>query len=189
MSEQINSSQLAHLEAILFSYGEPMKKEKLFSLLGVDFVRGEKLCREFASCLQEENRGLMLFESGDTLALATKPAFGSLLEDIVKEELKEDLTPAATEALSLIAYFGPISRPEIDYIRGVNSSFILRTLLMRGLIEREQGRGNAYAYHVGVEFLKHMGVSRAQDLPHYEEYRKIRDKYFDTITEDPQGAS
>ncbi len=128
--------------------------------------------------LAAPERGMMLIAHDDAYMLATKPQFALFLEQFVKEDLKEDLTPAAVETLSLIAYFGPLSRAQVDYLRGVNSSFIVRNLLIRGLIERASQKGNAYFYTVTFDFLKYMGISSVQELPEYERYYAMKDTYF-----------
>lgn len=172
-------NKLAALEALLFAYGEPVAKQKLFKTLAVSADEGDSLLQQLSVALATQERGLVLMEKGGTVMLATKPELIHLFDDIIKDELKEDLTPAATETLSMIAYFGPIARAHIDFIRGVNSSFILRNLLMRGLIDRTQGKGNAYVYTVSMEFLKNMGVARVNDLPEYEKYQEFKKHYFE----------
>ena len=108
------------------------------------------------------------------------------MEIVAKEDLKEELTPAALETLSLIAYFGPLSRPQIDFVRGVNSSFIVRNLSVRGLVDRKQGKGNAYVYTASVDFLKYMGAGSVQKLPDYEKYREMKTHYLDDTESSPQ---
>ncbi|OGM90620.1 hypothetical protein A3A20_00685 [Candidatus Wolfebacteria bacterium RIFCSPLOWO2_01_FULL_45_19] len=99
---------------------------------------------------------------------------------MVEEEFQEDLTAAATETLSVVAYAGPISRAQIEYIRGVNSSFILRSLMMRGLIERNSDpkRQNVYLYTASFELLKKLGLDSAAKLPDYAKYRALIDQFF-----------
>ncbi len=117
----------------------------------------------------------MLIRHGQQLQLATKPNFKGLLEKVVKAELHEALTPAGLETLSIITYGGPILRSEIDYIRGVNSSFILRALLLRGLINRnpDPRRGNAYLYGPSFDFLKHLGGASVTELPDYQVFAEL----------------
>lgn len=164
----------AALEALLFVYGEPIKVKKLAGLLQTDEAAIENALREM-STVSSADRGLDLVVRDGGAALVTKPEFGEMLKQIVKEELDSELTPASLEALSIIAYLGPVSRAEIDYIRGVNSSFILRSLMVRGLIERtsEVGHPNTPFYQASFDFLRHVGVNAATDLPDYPKYREL----------------
>lgn len=170
--------KLAALEAVLFVYGEPISFSKLASIIGVSAQDIEVMVEKFSKLLEQQERGLAVILHKDSVTLATKPQFSFLLEELVKEDLKEDLTSAASETLALIAYFGPVPRSHIDFVRGVNSSFMLRNLLMRGLIERKTGKGNAYEYEISSEFLKHMGVGSVEELPEYERYKQLKEKYF-----------
>ena len=78
------------------------------------------------------------------------------------------------ETLAIIAYKGPLTRAHIEYVRGVNSSFTLRNLVMRGLVERMENPKDArsYLYGTSFNFLKHLGVARPEDLPRFEEFKK-----------------
>ena len=130
----------AAIEAVLFVYGEPMEIKKITKLLKTDETTVKEALKNLEQEFSVENRGLKLIfkdsPAGGSVQLATKPDFTSFLENFIKEEFKENLTPASLETLSLIAYLGPVSRAQIDYYRGVNSTFILRSLLIRGLVER-----------------------------------------------------
>ena len=178
----------AALEALLFAYGEPITRKKILSILNESILESEnKFTKDDVDLaiesLQEnfrsQNRGLNLLISGDQIQLATKPELNNVLKAVVKDELSETLTPAALETLSIIAYAGPISRAAIEYIRGVNSSFILRMLILRGLIERvaDEKRTNAYAYKASFDFLRHLGLQKLEDLPDYTRYRDIVAKF------------
>ena len=162
------------LEAILFVYGEPMKIRKAAELLGVS----EEEVESAAQALKEKNEvsgGLLLIVSESGLQLATKPEFSELVQKIAKEEMDSELSPASLETLAIIAYLGPVSRAEIEFIRGVNSSFILRNLSIRGLIERKSDprRPSTFTYQSSLDFLKHIGLDTPEKLPEYEKYRGL----------------
>ncbi len=174
-----NLSRIAELEAFLFQYGEPIEVKKISKLLKIkESACGEAL-NELEEALRSGDRGLMLLREGDKVQLVTKPDFQKINETLVKEEFRETLTPASLETLSIIAYLGPISRPTIDYIRGVNSNFTVRSLLMRGLIDRNQDpeRGHVFLYRVSFDFLKHMGLSKIEEMPEYERFKDILKKF------------
>ena len=166
---------ISKLEALLFIYGEPMEIKKLAKILGVKEAEIIEGLSALETELQREERGLALVQDKGTVQMVTKPAFSKLLEDITKQEFTESLTPAGLETLSIIAYAGPISRSDIEYIRGVNSSFIVRTLLMRGLVERgvDPKRSNTYLYSTSFELLRHLGLSKNSDLPDYSKYKEL----------------
>ena len=98
--------------------------------------------------------------------LVTTPALDPIIETIRRDEMRRDIGKAGAETLAIILYRGPIARADIDRIRGVNSSFILRNLMLRGLVVREQfGKQNTFA--VTPELLAQLGITRAQELPDY----------------------
>ena len=170
-----NFKLVSELEALLFIYGEPIEQKKLAKILNLkeaDLKEGISLLE---AELNREERGLILIQDKNKLQLATKPAFSKLLEEVTKQEFTEALTPAALETLSIVMYSGPISRADIEYIRGVNSSFTLRALLMRGLVERDADskRSNAYVYKASFELLRHLGLSKNEDLPDYQKYKDL----------------
>ena len=95
----------------------------------------------------------------------------ALIEKLTKEELMKDLGKAGLETLSIILYKGPVKRSEIDYIRGVNSSFTLRALSVRGLVEKtvDTKDNRRYIYKPSFELLSFMGVKSIEELPDYAE--------------------
>ncbi len=173
-----NQKIIAAIEALLFVYGEPLEIKRIAKILKTNEAAVKDAVKNLEEGYLSENRGLKLVSFGDEVQLATKPDFASLLEDFIKEEFKEILTPAALETLSLIAYLGPISRSQIDYYRGVNSSFIVRSLLIRGLVERstDPKRANVYLYAPSFDLLKYLGLSKVEDLPEYEKFKTINNK-------------
>ena len=172
---EYREEKLAELEALLFIHGEPLARANAEKILGITKEELDILVAEIESRLGSSDRGLLLVSDDKRVQLATKPAFAAILETFIKEELSEDLTPASLEALSLIAYLGPLSRSRLEYIRGVNSIFILRNLLMRGLIERfaDPERPQGFLYKPSFECLRHLGVAKQEDLPEYEKFRSL----------------
>ncbi len=167
--------KLASLEALLFIHGEPMPRKKIEAVLELDKEECDLIVEELKKRLEKDERGLMLFYDGEKIQLATKPEWNSILEGFVKEELTEDLTPASTETLAIVSYLGPISRVKIEYLRGVNSSVILRSLMMRGLIERfpDPDRQSSFLYRGTFDLMKHLGIQRKEELPDYEKFREL----------------
>ena len=163
------------IEALLFIYGEPIEVKKLAKILDLKESEVKSGLEMLAADLKREDRGLTLLEDKSRFQLATKPEFSKFLEEITKQEFTEVLTPASLETLSIISYAGPISRADIEYIRGVNSSFTVRALLMRGLVERsiDPKMANAYLYSTSFELLRHQGLSKNGDLPEYERFKSL----------------
>jgi segregation and condensation protein B len=92
---------------------------------------------------------------------------------MISGELNADLSRSSLETLSIIAYKGPVTRSQIEAIRGVNCSYVLRSLLMRGLIERKEASDiRGYIYEISFDFLKKMGISSAKNLPDWENLSK-----------------
>ena len=159
------------IESLLFIQGEPLAVSRIMKITGETKAAVTSALRELADEYRE--RGIVLVENGDEWQFATNPANKAAVEKLVTSELSEDLSRAPLEVLAIVAYKGPISRAEIEYVRGVNSSFTVRNLLIRGLIARKENPNDrrSYLYRISGEFLKHLGISRLQDLPQYEEFR------------------
>ena len=134
--------------------------------------RSEGDVRDALTTLEEtlEKTGIRLLKNGDEVTLGTAPEAGALIEQITKEELSRDLSKAALETLAIILYKGPVMRSEIDYVRGVNSTFILRNLLIRGLVEKIDNPKDqrSFLYKPTFQLLEYMGVARVEDLPEHE---------------------
>lgn len=156
------------LEALLFWKGEPMAIKKIEAALGATKEELEAALTALDTSLAQ--RGLKVIRNGDEVEMRTSPEAGELIEKLTKEELYRDLGKAGLETLSIILYKSPIKRSEIDYIRGVNSSFIIRNLLIRGLIERvaeKEGTGRGFSYKPTIDLLAHLGIAKLEDLPEY----------------------
>ncbi len=160
------------IETILFVYGEPISLTKLAKTAKAPEEEIKQALEELEKdCLE---RGLAILWKEDQYQLATNPDNKEYAEDLLKGELGEDLSKAALETIAIVAYKGPLTRVQIEYIRGVNCSFILRNLLMRGLVERIDNPkdSRSYLYKISFDFLKHFGITKIEDLPGFEELRK-----------------
>lgn len=155
------------IEAILFFKGEPMSRKKLAEFLGV----GQTEINEAIEKLKENlsARGIIFQENQNEITLGTAPELSDLIEKLQKEELNKELSKASLETLSVVLYKNGVSRSLIDYIRGVNSSFTLRALSIRGLIERsiDPQDNRRYIYKPTFELLSFMGVKSVEELPDY----------------------
>ncbi|HTE48789.1 MAG TPA: SMC-Scp complex subunit ScpB [Candidatus Paceibacterota bacterium] len=157
------------IEAILFWKGEPVSRKKLAEILKV----GQSEINESIEKIKEslKGRGTVLIEKENEIMLGTAPEFASLIEDLQKEELNKELSKASLETLSIVLYKNGVSRAEIDYIRGVNSSFTLRALSIRGLVEKtiDENDSRRYIYKPSFELLSYMGIKSVVELPDYGE--------------------
>lgn len=160
------------IEAILFWKAEPVSIQKLAQLLNTDIRSIKNGLVELENSLQ--GRGTTLVQTNEDVMLGTSKETSSLIEQLAKDELDHDLSKAGLETLSIVLYQGPISRADIDYIRGVNSQFTLRILLIRGLVERVDNPTDArsFLYKPTVALLSHMGLSKLEELPEFEKIKK-----------------
>jgi len=124
--------------------------------------------------LETNKRGVRLIQKEGEWLLVSAPEWSELTRKLKKEEKEGKLSPVNGETLAIIAYQGPITRAEINVIRGVDATYSLQHLLSRGLIERSlhPQRGNTYLYSISLEFLKHLGVNKIEELPRYDEFHK-----------------
>jgi segregation and condensation protein B len=179
----------AQIEAVLFWKAEPTSIKKLATL----FDTSEDDIRTAITALKNtlRDRGLTLVELEDEVTLGTSKDVSSLIEKLTKEELVKDLGKAGLETLSIILYQGPIARSEIDYIRGVNSQFILRNLLVRGLVEKTENPKDrrAFLYKPSFDLLSHLGISNIADLPDYQTVRKNIETFKAAATDDNNSTS
>lgn len=159
------------IEAILFVCGEPMTIGRLGELLSLH----PKRIRDALSGLDENlaSGALRLVYTVDSVQLTTREHLAGDIEALVRKEVSADLSRAARETLAVVTYQGPVSKRDLDHIRGVNSTYILRGLAIRGLIERTLNPKDArtYLYRASIEFLKFLGIGRVEELPEYESFR------------------
>ncbi len=162
-------NQKAVIEGILFVSGsEGITLEELTRVLEKNEEQVETLLQELKNDYQSEERGIQLEKYGDLYKLTTKKEHKSFYEKLVFVQDNPNLSQAALETLAIIAYNEPITRVEVDEIRGVGSAHLVRKLLMKNLIE-ERGKsdlpGRPMMYGTTKEFLDFFGLKRKEDLP------------------------
>jgi segregation and condensation protein B len=160
----------SQLEAVLFVSGEPVTLSRLEALLKVSPEELEGAITELTKAL--EGRGITMLRTQDSLTLGTSAEASELIAKLKKEELERELSKASLETLSIILYKNGATRSDIDYIRGVNSSFILRNLAVRGLVERAENPADkrTFLYKPTADLLAHLGLSSIEQLPGYVDY-------------------
>lgn len=163
----------SQLESVLFFKSEPLTAKELAKMLGASETSVKEAAVELAE--QLKGRGLTLVSEGDTYMLATAPEASQLIERITKEELEKDPGKAGMEVLAIILYQGPQTRAQIDHIRGVNSTFALRQLMIRGLLDRIDNPTDqrSFLYKPTLQLLSFLGVSSTSELPDFEKTKEM----------------
>ncbi|HOY90587.1 MAG TPA: SMC-Scp complex subunit ScpB [Bacteroidales bacterium] len=170
-----NTPQLKYLvEGLLFASGEAISLNKLSELLSESTENITLSIKELINDYISENRCLNIIQNGNEkqifYQIVTNKNISTLVQKLNNAVLEGDLTKGALEVLSIVMYRSPLNRAEIDDIRGVNSSYILRALVLRGLINRYQNpnRKNEYLYEPSFDLLKHLGITDLSTLPEFE---------------------
>lgn len=160
------------LEAVLFAGAKPFSVKRLAEVAQAEPKDVTDALKVLGERLDAAQSGIMLQKNGSDFELVTRPDAASAVAQVVNEEAQGELSRAALEALTILAYRGPMTRAEIEQVRGVHSSIILRNLMLRGLVEqKDEDRLGQPVYAVTFEFLNHLGVKSAEELPEYAELR------------------
>ena len=166
----MDNENRSKIEAFLFASGEPVSVQKIAKFLKISAKDCEQAAKELAQSYEDRSAGLQIVRNHNTIQLASNGKYGELVAQFLKKNLNEPLSGAAMEVLSVIAYRGPVTRAQIEYIRGVNCSFTLRNLAIRGLVSRRENPADnrSYLYEMSNEFIKSLGFSDVAGLPDYE---------------------
>jgi len=169
MSESENLAELslpALLEGLLFVAAEPVALAQLAAVLEIPLGEVEEGLRQLEEGLQL--RGLRLQRYAARVQLTTAPQMAGFVERFLGLEVASRLSRAALETLAIIAYQQPVTRPQLEAVRGVNSDGVMRSLLSKGLVQetgRAEGPGRPILYCTTPEFLQHFGVSSLSEMP------------------------
>ena len=158
------------IESLLFVGGEPLKLSKLAKISGAPKPEVENAIMILSGEYVSQHRGLLIIQKGEEVQLASSPENSHYIEQLVESELKGNLSQPSLEVLSIIAYRGPVARSAVEAIRGVNSSYTLRSLMMRGLIERTENPNDTRSdlYSLSFDFMKMLGIEKIEKMPDYE---------------------
>lgn len=162
----------SQIESILFVAIKPMPIKELADLLKVKTKEAEEALETLGVEYKNNGRGLSLIKNNNQYQLTTAPENAALIQEFLKDETSGELSQPSLEALTVIAYRGPIGKLELEKIRGVNCSLIIRNLLLRGLIEEKHNKVKDENYYtVTHDFIRFLGLSDISELP---EYTKLR---------------
>jgi segregation and condensation protein B len=169
----------SQIESVLFVSTKPLAIKDLTKLLKKGGVKTDK--KEIQATIDElvseynvESRGIHIVNVDDKYQMVSSPDNKELVEKMMKLERTGDLTQPSLETLTIIAYRGPVSKVELEQIRGVNCSLILRNLMIRGLVEMSADQNNGQEmYNVTPEFMKYLGINTVDELPDYAKLHQI----------------
>ncbi len=164
------------IEAILFAVAKPLTITQLSKALNVSEEEIKEALDEMKQHLNTEESGVQVVHHAGKISLVTNPDFSDEIGKFAKEDLSGDLTRPSLETLTIIAYRGPITKPEIEQIRGVNCSLILRNLMMRDMVVEEMNKEKLQpVYQVSEAFLRHVGIKSVDELPSYDDFAHNED--------------
>lgn len=158
----------AKLESLLFASTRPLTAKKLSDLIKEKTAAVETALAELV-VEYAKRPGVRLVRNGSEYQMTTAPEQSKLVADFLKEELTGELTRPQLETLTIICFRAPVSKAEIEMIRGINCSLILRNLAMRGLVEvEEDAKLLTTRYRPTIDLLKFLGVASVAELPDYD---------------------
>lgn len=158
----------SQLESVLFIASKPLSRKELGKALAVEATVLEEAIIALKDQYNDPASGIHIVDTGADVQMVTNPANAEIVEDFTKQELMGELTRAQLETLTVVAYQGPITRPEIEAIRGVNCAIILRNLAVRGLVEEEDSVDKLMAaYRISATALRQLGIADVSELPDF----------------------
>ncbi len=158
----------SQIESILFVAAKPLSVRTIAKAIGRAEAEVVEIFESLRAKYADDASGFSLITNGAEVQLGTKPENAAAVDGFVKDEAAGELTRAQLETLTVIAYRGPVTRPELEQIRGVNCALILRSLLIRGYIEEyEEATSLTTVYRLSLEAMRHLGVASPEELPDY----------------------
>lgn len=163
------SNLKSQIESLLFISAKPMSIKELTGLTTASAMDVEKACEEIEGEYKNRNGGVLIIKKDKSFQMVSSPENAQLAQGLVKNELAGELTRPSLETLTIIAYRGPISKFDLERIRGVNCSLILRNLLIRGLIELKADKVKKETYYnITFDFIRFLGITDINQLPDYD---------------------
>ncbi|MBM7552411.1 SMC-Scp complex subunit ScpB [Thalassobacillus pellis] len=186
----MNKKYQGIVEGLLFVVGEEgITRSKLAELAELEASELEEILKDLQEDYKHEGRGITLMESGKTLYLSSKPQHSVYLKRLLESPQTPKLSQAALETLAIIAYQQPITRVEVEELRGVKSDRAIHTLVVRSMIEevgRREGIGRPILYGTTTDFLTYFGITSLDELPPLpegteEDLEQEADLFFENI--------
>jgi len=164
------------IESLLFISAKPMAVSQLVDLLKADLPTGQagkkeiiKSADELLADYKTSQAGVQIIKDGSKYQMVSAPANAKIIQEFIKDETTGELSRPSLEALTIIAYRGPVAKIDLDRIRGVNCALILRNLLLRGLIEGKfDKKKNEIYYTATFDFIRFIGLNDIKELPDYK---------------------
>lgn len=160
---------ISSIESLLFTHGEPLAISRMAKLLGLSEKEIVAALDSLGKRYLDPCSGLALVRKGGDVEIVTRAENAGSVEELIRADREDTLGKATLEVLAVVAYRGPVTRAKIDAIRGVNCSFALRNLLLRGLVDRHPNPldNREYEYAPSFRLLELLGVGSLEDLPGY----------------------
>ncbi|MCX6798140.1 MAG: SMC-Scp complex subunit ScpB [Candidatus Falkowbacteria bacterium] len=159
----------SQLESLLFITPKALSLKELAKLTKAKTTEIEAALSDLSATYKNSGRGWQIISNNQNYQLTSAPENSELIREFLRDETSGELTQPSLEALTVIAYRGPVSKLELERIRGVNCSLIIRNLLLRGLIEENFNKQkNENYYIVSLEFIRFLGLRQINELPDYE---------------------
>lgn len=172
-NDNSNSDVKSQIESLLFISAKAMSAKSLAEIIKADVKEVMKAGDELADEFKKDNRGIQIIKNGASFQMVSSPDNAKLIQEFIKDETTGELSKPSLETLTIIAYRGPISKLDIDRIRGINCSMILRNLLLRGLVEAKPDKVKQDTYYtVTFDFIRFLGLNDVHELPDYERLSK-----------------
>lgn len=161
---------LGKIEAVLFVAGRPLSYKALAQSADCKPEEAAQAVAELNKRYEAQASGIRCVVASEKVQLYSASEYDELVATFLQAEEKTELSKPSIETLTIIAYRGPISKEELEHIRGINCSLILRNLLIRGLVQDSE-KGGAKYYEVTHDFISNLGCSSVEELPDYEALR------------------
>jgi segregation and condensation protein B len=166
----------SQVESILFAAGKAMNLKQLAKICGRTKEEIEVVVEKIKAKFNNQQSGIYILENNNEVQMVINPHNANLVEALVKEEVVSELTKPQLETLTIIAYRGPISKLELEQIRGVNCGLILRNLIIKGLVEvKEDKIVENNTYKISTKFMQHLGITKIEELPEYDKLSKAEE--------------
>lgn len=162
----------AKIEGLLFVAAKALHEKKIAEVVGAKREDVTKVVDELAEEYDSRNGGLRIIRHGRDVRMSTSAEIAKVMQQYLKDETTGELTKPSLETLTIVAYRGPITKGELEQVRGVNCSLILRNLMMRGLVGSDGEHGMpTTTYDVTPDFLRFLGIPSIERLPEYDKLR------------------